>query len=140
MKYSCCLQILCSVLLVGVVSFVSGQQQFVSTVTPTPTPCTCPENCPFNWLPVCGSDDKTYGNQCALDAAMCKSNGDITKAYDGECKGVLRRLRPCAKESCPRVFQLVCGTNNLQYNNTCLLQVATCQTNGRIQFWKFGRC
>eukprot|EP00922_Rhytidocystis_sp_ex-Travisia-forbesii_P039468 GHVS01058670.1.p1 GENE.GHVS01058670.1~~GHVS01058670.1.p1 ORF type:complete len:140 (+),score=6.43 GHVS01058670.1:127-546(+) len=139
MKYSCCLQILCSVLLVGVVSFVSRQQQFVSAVTPTPPPHTCPENCSLNWLPVCGSDDKTYSNQCALGTATCNLNGDITKAYDGECKGVLRLLRPCIND-CPRNFELMCGTDNRQYNNACLMNLANCQSGGRIKFWKFGRC
>ncbi|XP_037789447.1 LOW QUALITY PROTEIN: extracellular protease inhibitor 10-like [Penaeus monodon] len=45
----------------------------------------CSEACPFNYLPVCGSDGVTYPNQCSLDVAICK-NPSIYKAFDGTCE------------------------------------------------------
>ena len=37
--------------------------------------------------PQCGSNGKTYSNRCILRATVCESDGEITFAYPGECKG-----------------------------------------------------
>ena len=34
---------------------------------------------------MCGSNDKTYPNECILKIAICKSQGKISKAHDGPC-------------------------------------------------------
>ena len=34
---------------------------------------------------MCGSDDKTYSNECVLKIAICKSQGTISKAHNGPC-------------------------------------------------------
>lgn len=41
-------------------------------------------------MPVCGSDGKTYDNECTLKVADCKSSENITVKHAG----------PCGKENC----------------------------------------
>lgn len=51
---------------------------------PSGVPCMRP--CPLDYNPVCGSDDKTYPNQCALFVASeCEKKPDLSVAYDGKC-------------------------------------------------------
>ena len=37
------------------------------------------------WQPVCGSDDKTYGNECELTSKACLAKSDVVVAHVGEC-------------------------------------------------------
>ena len=45
----------------------------------------CNGACPRNYDPMCGSDGRTYVNECLLNFASCKSGGKIRKVSDGEC-------------------------------------------------------
>ncbi|XP_076994183.1 serine protease inhibitor Kazal-type 7 [Tamandua tetradactyla] len=41
--------------------------------------------CPITYLPVCGSNYITYGNECLLCAASLKNNGKIQFLHEGAC-------------------------------------------------------
>ncbi|KAK9962890.1 hypothetical protein ABG768_006129 [Culter alburnus] len=44
-----------------------------------------PIMCPMIYKPVCGSDGKTYGNECELYAARMESNTEIFIVKQGRC-------------------------------------------------------
>ena len=37
-------------------------------------------------IPICGSDGKTYDNQCKMEFVACESNSEITMKYGGNCR------------------------------------------------------
>ncbi|XP_043454438.1 serine protease inhibitor Kazal-type 7 [Prionailurus bengalensis] len=41
--------------------------------------------CPITYLPVCGSDYITYGNECHLCIENLKSNGKVQFLHEGAC-------------------------------------------------------
>ena len=47
--------------------------------------CVCPQVCPLNFMPVCGSDGKIYDNVCLMEAASCSQQKKITIASKDSC-------------------------------------------------------
>jgi len=47
--------------------------------------CVCNEICYLVYSPVCGSDGKTYSNDCFLGVQACKTNTVITIQHPGSC-------------------------------------------------------
>lgn len=45
----------------------------------------CDIACAEIYAPVCGTDDKTYGNKCSMEREACVQKKNVTVAYDGEC-------------------------------------------------------
>ena len=58
----------------------------------------CPiDICTAQFAPVCGSDGKTYGNECALKAANCLAVGkDIVMVSKGSCDESNKPAPPAA--------------------------------------------
>lgn len=49
--------------------------------------CVCPEikDCPSSGVPVCGSNDKPYSNECHLRVDACKRKRAIYVVSNGTC-------------------------------------------------------
>ncbi len=113
-------------------------------------------SCITVWIPVCGCDGNTYGNDCEAAAA------GVNIAYDGECSSVCGGIAgiPCPNgefcklnmgecccdfqgtctplpQVCIDVWDPVCGCDGLTYGNDCeadaagvsIDRVGTCDTN-----------
>jgi len=89
----------------------------------------CERACPMNYQPLCGTDGNTYVNACVFENALCGvSSSDAFKvAYEGACKPVSKRNGKInCERACPMIFQPICGTNGVTYNNACLFENALC--------------
>ena len=57
--------------------------------------CVCPSLCPQDTLMMCGSDGKTYDNECALKRTSCLAGRIISIVRIGVCRKLNTQLAIC---------------------------------------------
>lgn len=98
--------------------------------------------CPFIYTPLCGSDAKTYSNECEFNCEKT-FNPKMDIKYSGECKDSVQ-TQP-AEESlqlpcvCNLMYKPICGSDGKTYGNDCMLNCAKRQ-NPILSIKYQGRC
>ncbi|CAL1545990.1 unnamed protein product, partial [Lymnaea stagnalis] len=106
--------------------------------------CRCSFHCSTEINLVCGSDGRSYSNQCLLRKQACKSRKDIRVLYIGKCTPDNPCMQiQCGPEEecsvdrsgqavcvcpppCEPVLRRVCGNDSTTYDNECELRRTSC--------------
>ncbi|KYO31536.1 agrin isoform C [Alligator mississippiensis] len=112
--------------------------------------CECQQVCQGRYDPVCGSDNRTYGNPCELSATACVLKKEIKVKHKGPCDrcGKCQFGAICEAETgrcvcpteCVASSQPVCGTDGSTYGSECELHVRACTQQTNIQVAAQGDC
>ncbi|KAM9357841.1 follistatin-related protein 3 [Symphorus nematophorus] len=125
--------------------------------------CVCSPDCSHisRKHAVCGSDGKSYKDECTLLMARCMGHPDLEVMYQGDCKKscsnvvcpgthtcvtdqtnsahcVMCRTTPCPIPMLSE--QAICGNDNITYPSACHLRRATCFLGRSIGVRHYGNC
>ncbi|XP_030918401.1 agrin, partial [Geospiza fortis] len=95
--------------------------------------CECQQQCQGRYDPVCGTDRRSYGSACELQAMACLLQREIGVSHKGPCQpcGKCRFGAICEAETgrcvcpteCVPSAQPVCGSDGSTYGSECELHV-----------------
>ena len=111
------------------VLMVTGQHSVLAS-----RPCDG-RSCPEIYQPVCGTDGKTYDNDCYFSIAKCK-NRRLRKLHQGACG---QQQNDCPG-ICTADYRPVCGSDGKTYGNLCTLEAEKRCVNPKLTFVSDGEC
>ncbi|XP_008185835.2 agrin [Acyrthosiphon pisum] len=123
--------------------------------------CVCSEFCGEDFIPVCGSDGRTYTNECFLRRQACRMMPGLRIVFHGPCD---QGVNPCLNFTCwegsrcaidrlgiaecrcpePTLCETsvrpVCGTDGYTYESKCLLERIGCSKRSGVTVAYDGHC
>jgi hypothetical protein len=96
--------------------------------------------CQVNYLPVCGTDGQTYGNQCELESKACVQRSNLAVAYEGQCGASFVPEEVSCNEACLRNWDPVCGSDGITYGNLCQMESLSCMKRLKLVVEHAGEC
>uniref|UniRef100_A0A3B3DND2 Agrin n=1 Tax=Oryzias melastigma TaxID=30732 RepID=A0A3B3DND2_ORYME len=131
--------------------------------------CECQQCVGEAFAPLCGSDGKTYDNECELRRSSCLQNRKIDVEKDGSCEedcgsgGSGSGAESCEQDRCRRFggtwdedaeddrcvcdfscdsvpHNVVCGSDGKNYSNECELKKAACDRRELVSIQNHGPC
>ncbi|XP_054715535.1 agrin-like [Uloborus diversus] len=118
--------------------------------------CQCPSSCEPKMQPICGSNGRTFDNECELKRQSCLLRTELTAVHQGECGDhgpchthhcsygamcVVKNGQPvCDCPTCAEEFEPVCGTDGISYTNPCKLKREACEQKSEVIVAHEGLC